>query len=231
MKGISNTRQRPVRRTAVRVLAGTAVVLAPLAYTQVDSAAATPSGSASALSAAAVTAQDTGRKARTTKARTTSGKSKGTPSRGTSKTSGAASSRDSARASSADAKPQRDTGASRSSAATTASPTQAAAATGDSLTASPAVYQGWKTFHVYCYRCHGVDAIGGQLAPDLRKSLSQGNVNDDAFFTVVKDGRLPKGMPAWKELLTDEQIENLWQYTKARSDNKLAAGRPKQAKS
>ena len=47
-----------------------------------------------------------------------------------------------------------------------------------------------------CYRCHGVDAFGGQLAPDLRKSVSsQGSVTHDVFLTTVKEGRIPKGMP------------------------------------
>src|SRR3989449_7854141 len=40
----------------------------------------------------------------------------------------------------------------------------------DSLLVSDSVYQGWKWFHVYCFRCHGEDAIGGvnPAAPDLR---------------------------------------------------------------
>ena len=95
--------------------------------------------------------------------------------------------------------------------------------------AAPAEYQGWKTFHVYCYRCHGVDALGSDLAPNLRHSVSpQGSVTHEVFMTTVKNGRLEKGMPAWKELLRDEQIENLYQYIKARSEGRLAAGRPRQ---
>jgi mono/diheme cytochrome c family protein len=100
---------------------------------------------------------------------------------------------------------------------------------GDKLVASPAAYQGWKTFHVYCYRCHGTDALGSDLAPNLRHSVSpEGSVTHDVFVQTVKDGRLEKGMPAWKEMLSDEQIENLYTYIKARSDGSLAAGRPRQ---
>src|SRR5262249_49760272 len=29
------------------------------------------------------------------------------------------------------------------------------------------VYNGWKTWHVYCYRCHGTNASGTTLAPNL----------------------------------------------------------------
>jgi mono/diheme cytochrome c family protein len=107
----------------------------------------------------------------------------------------------------------------------------AAQGSGDRLTATPAAYQGWKTFHVYCYRCHGTDALGSDLAPNLRHSIGpQGSLNQAAFLTTVKEGRLEKGMPAWKQMLTDEQIQNLYVYVKARSTGELAAGRPRQAR-
>jgi cytochrome c len=98
------------------------------------------------------------------------------------------------------------------------------------LAAEPPVYEGWKTFHVYCFRCHGVDAVGGQLAPDLRHSVGpQGGVSHEVFIQVVRNGRLEKGMPAWKELLTPAQMENLYAYVKAREEGRLAAGRPRRA--
>lgn len=98
----------------------------------------------------------------------------------------------------------------------------------DSLLASPSEYVGWKYFHVYCFRCHGVDAVGGQLAPDLRHSFSPegANFTREAFTQVVKEGRLEKGMPAWKTMLTDEQIRGSYDYIKARSERRLAPGRP-----
>ena len=37
---------------------------------------------------------------------------------------------------------------------------------------------------------------------------------------------MPKGMPAWKTVLSDEQVEQLYAYVKARSEKRLAAGRP-----
>ncbi len=102
--------------------------------------------------------------------------------------------------------------------------------TRDSLLATEAEYQGWKWFHVYCYRCHGVDAIGGQLAPDIRLTLSaQRAFARDSFMITVRDGRPVKGMPAWNVLLNDKQIEQLYAYGKARSDGRLAAGRPHRA--
>jgi len=118
------------------------------------------------------------------------------------------------------------------SAAARAAATAPAAEQGrDSLAVSNEEYQGWKTFHVYCYRCHGVDALGSDLAPNLRHSLGpEGSVTHDVFVTTVKEGRLAKGMPTWKELLDDQKIEQLYAYIKARSEKRLAPGRPHVAK-
>jgi len=93
---------------------------------------------------------------------------------------------------------------------------------------SPEVYQqvyaGWKWWHVYCYRCHGVDAQGSVLAPNLRESVKV--LTHDEFFKTVHDGRIQKGMPAWSQLLTDKQINEVYLYVRARSEGILPPGRP-----
>jgi quinoprotein dehydrogenase-associated probable ABC transporter substrate-binding protein len=100
----------------------------------------------------------------------------------------------------------------------------------DKLLVTNDEYQGWKWFHVYCFRCHGIDALGSDLAPNLRNSVSpEGLVTHDVFMKTVRDGRQEKGMQAWKELLDDPQIEQLYLYIKARSEGRLAAGRPHRA--
>src|SRR5581483_9089100 len=100
----------------------------------------------------------------------------------------------------------------------------------DSLLVSDSIYQGWKWFHVYCFRCHGEDAIGGvnPSAPDLRWALSARGANfpRDSFVYTVLNGRLDKGMPAWKAILDTSAIYELYQYVKARSDGWLKPGRP-----
>jgi len=100
----------------------------------------------------------------------------------------------------------------------------------DSLLVSDSVYQGWKWFHVYCYRCHGEDAIGGvnPAAPDLRWSLSTEGKHfpRDSFELTVLNGRLDKGMPSWKVMLDTAAVKELYQYVKARSDGWLKPGRP-----
>ena len=100
----------------------------------------------------------------------------------------------------------------------------------DSLLVSDSVYQGWKWFHVYCFRCHGEDAIGGvnPAAPDLRWALNPtgGSFPLDSFVSTALNGRAAKGMPAWKVLLDTSAIYELYTYVKARSDGWLKPGRP-----
>jgi len=126
------------------------------------------------------------------------------------------------------AKTVSDTG--QKTAADTSKKKAAAGGGKDSLLVSPQEYEGWKMFAVYCYRCHGVDAMGGGIAPNLRHSVSsEGSVTHDVFIQTVTDGRLDKGMPTWKALLTPEQMEDLWLYINARSSGRLAPGRPHMA--
>jgi mono/diheme cytochrome c family protein len=95
----------------------------------------------------------------------------------------------------------------------------------DKLAVTPSEYNGWKVFAVNCTRCHGEDAVGSTIAPSLLKSLREA-VTHEVFVQTVKNGRVEKGMPAWGPLLTDKQIEDLYAYAKARSDGRLAPGRP-----
>ena len=100
----------------------------------------------------------------------------------------------------------------------------------DSLLVSDSVYQGWKWFAVYCFRCHGEDAMHPILpnAPDLRWAVSSTGANfpRDSFVYTALNGRPDKGMPAWKVLLDTSAIYELYQYVKARSDGWLKPGRP-----
>jgi mono/diheme cytochrome c family protein len=87
-----------------------------------------------------------------------------------------------------------------------------------------AVYNGWKWWHVYCYRCHGVNAMGATLAPDLldpNRKLSRA-----AFLRIVRTGNDAKGMPEWASLLNAKQMGDLFVYVRARADQVLPPGRP-----
>ena len=86
------------------------------------------------------------------------------------------------------------------------------------------VYNGWKWWHVYCYRCHGQDAVGTSLAPTLIDPKTRLPLKD--FLRKVRNGSPEKGMQAWDKLLDDKQITQLYYYVAARTDKVLPPGRP-----
>jgi len=86
------------------------------------------------------------------------------------------------------------------------------------------VMNGWRWFHVYCFRCHGVDAVGSQLAPNLQESVKA--LSPEAFKTIVREGKPNTAMAPWNKLLDDSQIDDLHQYVLARSEGRLGRGRP-----
>ena len=87
------------------------------------------------------------------------------------------------------------------------------------------VFRGYELFNSYCYRCHGTDAAGSQLGPDLRHSLAAG-MKQQVFLSVAMAGRKDKGMPAWAGFLTKQEVTQIYQYTKGRSLELVPAGRP-----
>jgi mono/diheme cytochrome c family protein len=72
---------------------------------------------------------------------------------------------------------------------------------------------GKEVFNATCAHCHGADAVQGERRIDLRRlQLRYGENARATFWTTVHEGRLSKGMPAWKEVLTDEVLDNIYAY-------------------
>lgn len=66
-----------------------------------------------------------------------------------------------------------------------------------------------------CQTCHGISAVGGGTAPDLRTSGIP--VSAEAFEAVVRQGvMVPAGMPRFEEM-TDRQMDDLRQYIRAQA--------------
>jgi len=107
-----------------------------------------------------------------------------------------------------------------------AKPPAAPAAAGPASAAETyrAVYNGWKWWHVYCYRCHGVNALGATLAPNLLDPNRK--MARTLFLRTVSRGRDDKGMPEWASLLNTNQMNDLFVYVRARADKVLPPGRP-----
>jgi cytochrome c len=87
------------------------------------------------------------------------------------------------------------------------------------------VFHGYQLFNSYCYRCHGTDATGGQLAPDLRRSLAAGMKRQE-FLSVAAEGKAEKGMPSWAGFLSGDDLLHIYQYVKGRSLDLVPSGRP-----
>ncbi|WP_028008810.1 PQQ-dependent dehydrogenase, methanol/ethanol family [Solimonas flava] len=72
-----------------------------------------------------------------------------------------------------------------------------------------------KLIYTRCVICHGVSAVAGGYAPDLR--ASQIPLSTPAFTAIVRDGGLlARGMPAFGEL-SDEQLLALQHYIRERA--------------
>jgi mono/diheme cytochrome c family protein len=71
---------------------------------------------------------------------------------------------------------------------------------------------GKATYAQKCSHCHGPNLMNpGTVTPDLR------GFPDDKprFVTIVKQGKNNK-MPPWGDILSDDEITNLWAYVSSR---------------
>lgn len=95
----------------------------------------------------------------------------------------------------------------------------------DQKTVSDSVFHGYEQYNSYCFRCHGGDAVGGEYAPDLRKTLENG-MTFDQFLGVAMAGRAAKGMPSWAGFFEEKDIRAIYDYIKARQLDLVPVGRP-----
>ncbi|HKV53238.1 MAG TPA: cytochrome c [Candidatus Binataceae bacterium] len=87
------------------------------------------------------------------------------------------------------------------------------------------IFSGFEKYNSYCFRCHGFDAVGGEYAPDLRRSLLNGMTRHD-FFVASMEGRESKGMPGWAGFFTADELNQIYEYVDARALDLIAPGRP-----
>lgn len=107
---------------------------------------------------------------------------------------------------------------------------QAASAQGPKVSA--AEYEGWRQYSVHCARCHGQDVLGNPVAANLLVSLGPGGPidNEQKFAQMVSEGRTGRGMPAFKNVVTPEQISAMYAYVDGRADKRIPPGRPARPK-
>lgn len=87
------------------------------------------------------------------------------------------------------------------------------------------IFHGYEMYNSYCYRCHGQDATGSEIAPDLRHSLTAG-MTEQQFLSTAMAGRQEKGMPSWAGFLSEDDVKNIYGYVKGRSLDLIPVGRP-----
>ena len=90
-------------------------------------------------------------------------------------------------------------------------------------------YEGWRQYSVHCARCHGQDVLGNPVAANLLESAGPGGPMAEAgpFTAVVSAGRPDRGMPAFKDQMTPEQIAAVYAYVRGRAAKEVPAGRPR----
>src|SRR5207237_5478533 len=80
------------------------------------------------------------------------------------------------------------------------------------LKVTPPEYEGWRQYSVHCARCHGQDVLPNPVAANLLISLGAGGPisTPEKFAEIVTAGRPTSGMPAFKEVLTPDQIRAIY---------------------
>ena len=75
------------------------------------------------------------------------------------------------------------------------------------------VAQGKRVFNSTCAHCHGPDAVVADRKINLRRlQLKYGDQVSEVFFKTVTAGRLDKGMPAWKDVFSHQDLVNVLAY-------------------
>ena len=76
----------------------------------------------------------------------------------------------------------------------------------------PRIDQGKVTYAQKCSHCHGPNMLNaGTITPDLRTFPD----DRDRFTTTVKLGKNNR-MPPWADLLSDDEIADLWAFVSSR---------------
>ena len=65
--------------------------------------------------------------------------------------------------------------------------------------------EGGSLLNQYCSHCHGPLAVQGERVRDLRRlTLRYGDDAVNLYWSTVNNGRMDKGMPVWKEAISDD---------------------------
>jgi cytochrome c oxidase cbb3-type subunit 3 len=74
---------------------------------------------------------------------------------------------------------------------------------------------GKKLFDSNCAGCHGLDARGGEHAPNIATNPELERMSDEQLFRIVHDGAASGTMPAFGPVLSDDQIKVVGAYLRS----------------
>lgn len=76
-----------------------------------------------------------------------------------------------------------------------------------------AIPQGASLLNQYCAHCHGFNADQSERARDLKRlKIRYGDDMASVFYHTATNGRMDKGMPIWKGVLTDETLWKIFTF-------------------
>lgn len=80
-------------------------------------------------------------------------------------------------------------------------------------TTDAAVLEAGKTFYTTnCAACHGMNAEGNAIGPNLVDNAYINGGTDSHIFTAISEGIPAKGMQAWKHLANKKQLNEVTSY-------------------
>ena len=74
---------------------------------------------------------------------------------------------------------------------------------------------GKKLFDSNCAGCHGLDARGGEHAPNIATNPELERMSDEQLFRIVHDGAASGTMPAFGAILSDDKIKAVGAYLRS----------------
>jgi putative heme-binding domain-containing protein len=72
-----------------------------------------------------------------------------------------------------------------------------------------------KLFDSNCAGCHGLDARGGEHAPNIATNPELQRMSDEQLFRIVHDGAASGTMPAFGAILSDDKIKAVGAYLRS----------------